>query len=353
MANSASPPTPLPLGEGSTAPPPAVAVTPPSRAGRGGGGVGPFLIALLLIAALPLATRSPYYLSIGVFIGLNAMVAVGLGLLLGYAGQVSLGHAAFYGLGAYVSAILTLHLKMDPWLALLLAAIGTGLVAYLVGRPTLTLQGHYLAMATLGFGIIVRILFNEGGDLTGGPSGLTGIPPLHLGGLELKSDLQMYCLIWPLVLLQVVLSRNLLSSRLGRALRAIHDSEIAARSCAVDTGKHKLMVFVLSAVYASVAGSLYAHTMRFVNPDPFGFAFSIELVLMVIVGGAASIWGPIIGAAVLTILAQLLVTLGHAFPPAKDLDVVLFGIILICVLLFQPQGLASIWGRNGGRRNGG
>ena len=289
----------------------------------------------------------------GVFIGLNAMVAIGLGLLLGYAGQVSLGHAAFYGLGAYASAMLTLHLKLDPWLALLLAAVGTGIVAYLVGRPTLTLQGHYLAMATLGFGIIVRILFNEGGDLTGGPSGLTGIPPLHLGGLELKSDLQMYCLIWPLVLLQVVLSRNLLASRLGRALRAIHDSEIAAQSCAVDTGKHKLMVFVLSAVYASVAGSLYAHTVRFVNPDPFGFAFSIELVLMVIVGGAASIWGPVIGAAVLTILGQLLVTLGHAFPPAKDLDVVLFGIILICVLLFEPQGLASIWSRKGGGHRGG
>jgi branched-chain amino acid transport system permease protein len=299
-----------------------------------------FLIAAALIAALPLVTRSGYYLGAGVFVGIYAMVAMGLGLLLGYAGQVSLGHAAFYGLGAYGSAILTTHLKLDPWLALLLAAVGTGLVAYGVGRPTLRLHGHYLAMATLGFGIIVRILFNEGGSLTGGPSGLTGIPELHLGSFVFDSDLRMYLLVWPLVLVQALISRNLLQSRLGRALRAIHDSEVAARSCAIDTGRQKLMVFVLSAVYASVAGSLYAHAVNFVNPSPFDFAFSVELVVMVVIGGAATVWGPTIWAAVLIVISRLLVFLGGLYAPAKELDVVLFGIILVLVLMFHPQGLA-------------
>jgi branched-chain amino acid transport system permease protein len=309
-----------------------------------------FAVAAAAVAAVPLASRSGYVLSTGVFIGLHSMPALGLGLLLGYAGQVSLGHAAFYGLGAYGSAILTLKAGLNPWLAMAISAFGTGLVAYVVGRPTLKLHGHYLAMATLGFGIIIGILFNEGGEFTGGPSGLPGIAKLKLGGLTFDSDLRMYCLVWPVVLAQVFLVRNLLRSRLGRAIRAIHDSEVAARSCAIDTGSAKLLVFVLSAVFASVAGSLYAHTVSFVNPAPFGFVFSIELMLMVVVGGAATLWGPVLGAAALTIIAQALVNLGGLYPPAKDLDAVMFGVILVVILLFRPQGIAGVLAGRGGAR---
>ncbi len=309
-----------------------------------------FLVAAVLVVAVPLLAPDAYTLSVGVFIGIYSMAALGVGLLLGFAGQISLGHAAFYGLGAYGSAMLTLHLGWDPWLAMAVSAVGTGLCAYLVGRPTLRLHGHYLAMATLGFGLIMTILFNEGGEITGGPSGLPGIRDLSIGGFVFGSDLRIYCLVWPFVLLQVLLSRNLLRSRLGRAMRAVHDSEVAARSCAVNTASLKLMVFVLSAVYASLAGSFYAHTVNFVNPAPFGFAFSIELVLMVVVGGAATLWGPVIGAATLTVTHQLLVQLGGLYPPAKDLDVVLFGVILILVLLFQPQGIAGGLRKRGGAR---
>jgi branched-chain amino acid transport system permease protein len=296
-----------------------------------------FGAAIVLVAAVPILSHSGYILSTGVFIGLHSMPALGLGLLLGYAGQVSLGHAAFYGLGAYGSAILTLRFGLNPWLAMVLAAAATGLIAYIVGRPTLKLHGHYLAMATLGFGIIVGILFNEGGDLTGGPSGLPGVPKLGLGSFSFDSDLRMYCLVWPIVLLQVLLVSNLLRSRLGRAIRALRDSEVAARSCAIDTGSTKLLVFVLSAVFA--------HPVNFVNPAPFGFAFSIELMLMVVVGGAATLWGPVLGAAALTIIAQLLVNLGGIFPPVKDLDAPAFGVILVMILLFRPQGLASLFAR--------
>lgn len=312
-----------------------------------------FLIAGVLVAALPLVTRSPYHLSIAVFIALHSLVAIGLGLLIGFAGQVSLGHAAFYGLGAYGSAILTQRLHWDPWLALAASAAATGLLAYLVGRPTLKLHGHYLAMATLGFGIILKIVFNEASVVTGGPSGLPGIAKLSVGGFALDSDLRMYCLVWPLVIGLVWLSRNLLHSRLGRCLRAIHDSEIAARSCAIDAGRAKVMVFVLSAVYAAIAGSLFAHYVSFVNPDPFGVSFSVEAVLMVIIGGSSTIWGPIFGAAMLTLITQTLAGIGQHYPVVKDLDVVLFGLLLILMLLFQPQGLGRAFSRDKTAAQGG
>jgi branched-chain amino acid transport system permease protein len=304
-----------------------------------------FLIAIALVVALPLVTRSAYHLSMAVFIALHSIVAIGIGLLLGFAGQVSLGHAAFYGLGAYGSAILTQRLHWNPWLALSACAAATGLIAYAVGRPTLKLHGHYLAMATLGFGIIVKIIFNEASAVTGGPSGLPNLMKLSVGSFVIDSDLRMYCLVWPLLIVLVLLSRNLLNSRLGRCLRAIHDSEIAARSCAVDAGRAKVMVFVLSAVYASLAGSLLAHYVSFVNPDPFGVAFSVELVLMVIIGGGATLWGPVFGAAVLTLITQTLAGIGQHYPVVKDLDVVLFGLLLITMLLFQPQGLARAFSR--------
>lgn len=291
----------------------------------------------LLILAVPPLLHSPYYLTVGVFVALHGMVALGLGLLLGYAGQVSLGHAAFYGLGAYGSAILTLHYHWNPWLALVAAAAITALLAFIIGRPTLKLHGHYLAMATLGLGVIVKILFNEGGDFTGGPSGLSDIPALQIGPLAISDDLRMYLLAWPVLALLALLARNLLQSRLGRSLRAIHDSEIAASSCAIDTGRAKVMVFVFSAVCASVAGSLYAHYVKFVNPEPFGFAFSIELVVMVIVGGAGTLLGPLLGTAVLTTITQVLVALGAHYPVVKDLDVVIFGLMLVVILIFRRQ----------------
>ncbi len=310
-----------------------------------------FLLLALVVCLLPVFTRNAFYLNLGVFIALYSLIAGGLGLLLGYAGQVSLGHAAFYGLGAYGSAVLTLHYHVNAWLAMVIAALFTALVAYLIGLPTLKLHGHYLAMATLGFGIIVVILFNEGGAFTGGPSGLPGIPDLAVGNFVFSNDYRFYWLLWALVLVQLVLNRNLLRSRFGRALRAVHSSEIAAQSCAVNTGQVKLAVFVLSAVYASLAGSFYAHFLNFVNPNPFNFVFSIELVVMVLVGGAGNLLGPVLGVAVFSLLHQLLTSdsAQHLFAlahlpddRAQALVGVLFGLLLVLILIFRPQGLASL-----------
>lgn len=294
---------------------------------------GALVPALLLAAlfALPLAGNS-YYTSIMIVIGIHTIVTVGLCLLMGYAGQVSLGHAAFYGMGAFISGILSATYGVQPWIAMALAAAATASLAYATAFPIFRLRGHYLAMATLGLGIIVYILFVELKDYTGGPSGLPGIPYLSIGPLVFDSDLKFYYLAWAVSLAVLLVSRNIVDSRVGRALRALHGNEDAARSLGIDIGQFKMKVFVLSAVYASLAGSLYAHYTTFISPQPFGFLFSVRLVVMVVVGGLASIWGAIFGTATVTLLGDLLQSFG-------EMDTVVFGLILILVMIFMPQGL--------------
>ena len=289
------------------------------------------LFALLLLL-LPIFLNGGYLLNVLIFVGIHTILAVGLNLLLGYAGQISLGHAAFFGLGAYISGILTATYSINPWIAMFIAAVSVGILAFGVGFPILKLKGHYLAMATLGLGIIVYIVFNEAFDLTGGPSGLSGIPNLSIGPLVFDSDLKNYYLIWLFTLIIMLLSINLGHSRIGRALRAIHDSEVAARVMGVNARLLKVQVFALSAFISAIAGSLYAHTMTFVSPASFGFNFSIELVTMVIIGGLGSIYGSFLGAALLTLLPELL----RAF---QDYDIVIYGLLLILMTMFMPGGL--------------
>jgi branched-chain amino acid transport system permease protein len=284
------------------------------------------------IAAFPVMAPNPYYLNVANIIGLNTITVVGLNLLIGYAGQISLGHAAFYGLGAYLSAILTVTYHVPPWLAMLVALLATGVVALLIGIPTLRLHGHYLVMATLGFNLIVNIVTIQWDSVTGGPSGFPGIPNLTLGPWTFDSDRKMFYLIWGCALMGIVLALNLVNSRVGRGLRALHSSEVAANSLGVNTEMFKVKVFVLSALYASVAGSLYAHYLTFVSPKTFDIFFSVELVTMVIVGGMGSIWGALFGTTLLTSLPSIL----HFVDEYKD---VCYGLILVSILIFLPQGL--------------
>jgi len=286
------------------------------------------LVALAIAAGLD----NEYYFTLLNFIGIHTLLVVGLNLLLGYAGQISLGHAAFFGLGAYTSGILTATCGVSPWLALPAGLVLSGSAAFLIGVPALKLRGYYLAMATLGFGIIVSIILNQAQPLTGGPSGLSGIPPLNLAGFPLNTARRLYPLIWLAVGVILALSANLVDSRAGRALRALHDSEAAAASLGVDTARLKLKIFIWSALYASLAGSLYAHSLNFIAPASFGFMFSIKLVAMVVVGGMASIWGSLLGAGVLTVLPEVL-TAFH------DFEMVIFGAILMVVMIFLPRGL--------------
>ena len=293
-----------------------------------------FLIFTAAALSAPFFLKGNYLLNVLVFVGINTMLAVALNLLLGYAGQISLGHAAFFGMGAYISGIITARFPVDPFLVMILAALCSGALAFVIGFPILKLKGHYLAMATLGFGIIMYIIFNETVELTGGPSGLSGIPNLHIGSLIFDNDLNNYYLVWTFTLAVMLLSINLSQSRIGRALRAIHDSEVAARVMGVNARILKVQIFAVSAVISAVAGSLYAHIMTFIAPASFGFNFSVELLTMVVVGGLGSIYGSFLGAAILTMLPELL----RVF---QNFDIVIYGLLLILMTMFMPGGLVS------------
>ncbi len=297
-----------------------------------------FLILLMAIGPWVIGTHS-YWINVFVFAGLHALIAIGLSLLMGYAGQISLGHGGFFGLGAYISGLLATLLHWNPWFSLLASLALTALAALLIGIPSLRLRGHYLAMATLAFGEIVVITFNAEVNLTGGPSGFGQIPRLSLGGLSLKDDLVFYYFVWSLVILVLAGSLNLIHSRVGRALRSIHGGETAANAMGINTASYKVQVFVLSAVLAALAGGLYAHYVTFVSPTICEIKFSVILVVMVAVGGMTSVWGALLGAIGLTILPEFLTVF-------EDMDILVYGMILMLIMIFAPGGLFG-WIVNG------
>jgi branched-chain amino acid transport system permease protein len=288
----------------------------------------------MLLALTPLVMRNPYNLGILNLIGLYVIVVLGLNLFIGFAGQISLGHAAFFGLGAYGSAILTGTYGVPAWPAMILTALAMALVALVLGVPTLRLSGHYLAMATLGFNYVVDSIFIQWDAVTGGPSGLSGVPPLSIGGLTFDSELKFHYLVWTFALLALTLCLNLVRSGVGRGLAALAADEVAAASLGVDVRRQKISVFVLSAVFASVAGSLYAHYFGYVNPDAFSIFKSLDLVIMVVVGGLGSVWGTLFGAGFITILPHFLWFL-------ESYTDIIHGVILVVILLFLPQGFVS------------
>ncbi len=301
--------------------------------------LGSFILALLL---LPYLVAGRLSLAIFVFIGLFSLIVIGLTLLGGYAGQISLGQAAFYGIGAYVSAIATVHLAVPPLLALPLAALGSAAIAYLVGAPIFVLRGHFLVLGTLGLNIVIDVLIRNMQGLTGGPTGLTGIPPLSIGGVIIAGDRPYYYCIWTLVLVTLWLGRNLIASRVGRALAAIRSSEVAAATLGISPAYYKSRVFACSAALAGLAGALYVHYLSFVSPSPFAFNFSIDLLVMSVLGGIFHLPGAVLGTAILTILREALRTvmprlLGSG--ASAEYEIVLFGLLLATVVIVSPSGV--------------
>ncbi len=299
------------------------------------------IFAVFIIVFPWIARQIPaidHYTDIMVFAGIYCLITIGLSLLMGYAGQISLGHAAFYGIGAYVSAILTVRYGLNPWACMCIGVAVTAAVALLVGAPSLKLKGHYLAMATLAFGIIIFIIFNEEIEWTGGPDGMAGIPGLSLFGFGFSSVGRYYYLVWGFVLAAFVFTVNVIQSGTGRALRAIHASEPAASAMGVDVSRFKILVFVYSAVLASLAGSLYAHYLNFVNPSSFDLFFSIKLLIMIALGGMHNIWGAVIGAGLITFLNYEWL---YYF---EEFEVIVYGAILLLVTIFLPNGLVGVPG---------
>ncbi len=312
-----------------------------SRWIRGRGKMLVIAALAVLLVIVPLLGNA-YYTSVLIIIGIHAIVTVGLCLLMGYTGQISLGQAAFYGLGAYIAAILSKTYHVNPWLAMVVAVIATAAFAFAIGFPIFRLRGNYLAMATLGLGIIVWILFRELASVTGGQVGFPGIPDLSIAGFSFITDFRFYYLVWGFCLAVMFISQNIVGSRMGRAMKAIRDSESASQSLGINATLIKVKILALSTAYAALAGSLYAYYVGFIDPQPFNFLFSIRLVVMAVVGGLASIWGAIFGATTVRFMTEFL----HPF---GDIDVVLFGLILMVVIILSPQGvirgLGDLWRR--------
>ena len=280
-----------------------------------------------------------HYIDVMVFVGIYSIMTIGLCLLMGYAGQISLGHASFFGLGAYISGIITTRYGVNPWLCLLMGMAVSSVVAVVIGAPSLKLRGHYLAMATLAFCIIITIVFNENVELTGGPDGLAFIPGISLMGYSFDSIAKYYYLVWSVVLITLLVSLNIIHSRVGRAMRSIHGSQLAASAMGVNVSKYKIYVFVVSAAMASVAGSLYAHYLNFLSPASFDLFVSIKLLIMIILGGMHSIWGAVVGAALITFLNYEWL---HYFEEAEGM---IYGVIILVIIIFLPGGLVSVPGK--------
>ncbi|WP_028737539.1 branched-chain amino acid ABC transporter permease [Ciceribacter selenitireducens] len=295
------------------------------------------LVLALLIAATPFFFPSAFYFRVGSLLFVNGVAVLGIVILTGFAGQISLGHAGFAGIGAYASALAPVHLGLHPAFAAVLGAALSAAIAYVVGRPILRLKGYYLAVASLGFGILVSMVLSNEAWLTGGPDGIA-VADLGLRqalgalGLKLSAPEFWYFFCGFCLLVGAWLALNLYDSPTGRALRALHGSEIAASTVGVDVPRLKLQAFVISAVYASVSGSLLALQNKFITPDVAGYMHSIELVTMAVLGGAGSVLGAILGAGILTLLPQVLTVFA-------EYEQVMLGLVMMLVMIFLREGL--------------
>jgi branched-chain amino acid transport system permease protein len=292
-----------------------------------------FFVFATVLLILPLIFKDSYFLTVtGTTALFNACLAISLNLFMGFSGQVSLCHAAFYGIGAYSNAVFTTTYHFNPWISTIAGLFITGSISFILARPILKLKGHYLAMATLGLGIIIHIFFVQADNITKGPDGISGIPNLMFGKINIKGDATWYYMASLLTIFYTWLSLNLLDSRTGRALKAIHDGETGAQVSGIDTDKLKADVFVLTAMMASLAGSLLAHKEGFISPESFNLQFSVELLTMIVIGGLGSIFGSLFGAVFLTSLPEFL-------SKFEDFEMLVYGLILIATMIFMPQGL--------------
>ncbi len=292
------------------------------------------LFYLGAIGLAPLIWSDPHFHHLMVLAGIYATLALGLSLFLGYAGQISLAHAAFFGIGAYVTAILTTRYAFPTFVAFWASALSAAGFAYLIGRPILKLKGYFLALATLGFGEIFLVLVRESTDLTGGIIGIFGIPWFSVMGFSFDTYLKQYYLAWGVLVVLFIFSKNLVRSKAGRALLAVAASEDAASSVGINVSRIKLEIFVLGAAFAGLGGSLFACVMSTANPEAFSLGFTVLIVMMVILGGMGNLYGPIAGAILLTWLMDIL-------SRYQEYSLPVYAVILIFLLIFFPDGIGT------------
>ncbi len=286
--------------------------------------------------AIGFAVKNPFILNMLSMAALTVIVVTGLNLLLGFAGQISLGHAGFVALGAYISSLMAVKLNINPWAAIFIAVLVTSFLGALIGYPTLKLKSHYLAMATLAIGEIIHILANNYVTLTGGPQGFSGMPMLSLFGLRLDSEIKFYLFIWPVTFLLILLAINLVNSRYGRAYKTIKSKENAAYAFGINVHIYKVFIFTISVFYASLAGALYAFYIGFISPSSFGLVQSIDYIVMVVIGGMGNFFGIFFTTVILSLLPNILTSMEDYWP-------IVNGLLLIFAMMLMPNGLKRLF----------
>jgi len=292
----------------------------------------PYLVIIALLAAVPAVITNLYHIQVMIFIGIYIILTLSLNLLNGYVGLLSIGHAAFYGIGAYASAKLVMEAGLPFTLAMPCAGAVAGIFGYLIAKPTLRLSGIYMTLATLGFNMICFLILQNWMSFTNGPLGIMDIPPPNIFGYEIETRVQYYYLIFFLVLLTVVSMHRLMTCRFGRALVSIRENELAAEAMGVHTTRYKIQAFVLAAFFAGIAGSYYAHFVKYISPDSFYIYESFILLAMLAFGGQGNLIGPVVGAAVLIVIPELIRFL-------QEYRMLVYGGVLIIMMLVRRQGL--------------
>lgn len=283
---------------------------------------------------LPLWLQSPYHRHVAIMAGIFAVLAMSLNLLLGYTGQLSLGHAAFFGIGAYASALLTLKLDWSFWPALAVAVTLAALAGFLIGRLALKLRGAYFVLVTISFAGVIWLVSVNWIELTNGPLGLPGVPAPALGPWSLRTKTAYYYLVLAAVGLSYLVCRRLVRSRIGRALIALRENEPLAESVGVDVTHYLVLAAVVSAAMAGLGGSLYAHYTRFVSPEVFQFTYTVTMVIMVVAGGKGTLAGPLVGAVLFTVLPEAL-----RAAASWQWQMLAYGVLLVLLVFFLPRGI--------------
>jgi branched-chain amino acid transport system permease protein len=284
-----------------------------------------------------------YLLHILLIAGIYVILTLSLNLIVGYTGLPALGHAAFSCIGAYTSSLLALNMGLSPWIGLMTGACIAALSAIIIGYPAVRLKGDYLALATFGLGVIVYSIAKNWVSLTRGPMGLPGIPGFSAFGFQLSEIWSYLLLVSVFVILTIFVVNRIVDSPFGRILRSIREDEIASEALGKDTTRHKLLVFIIGAFFAGIAGSLYAHYITFIDPSSFTVMESITILLMVIFGGMGSISGSVAGAVILVIFPELLRFLGMPSAIAAPMRQLIYGLLLIVLMLKRPQGIMGVY----------
>jgi branched-chain amino acid transport system permease protein len=301
--------------------------------------VGAVVLTAVLLT-LPLWLGSPYYVHIAIMAGVFAVLALSMNLLLGYTGQLSLGHAGFFGIGAYASALLTLKLEW-PFLVGLAAAVALpGLAGWAIGRLALKLRGAYFVLVTISFAGVVHLVSVNWIELTNGPLGLPGIPPAEIAGFTFRTKTAVYYLVLAVALVAWIVCFRVVDSRVGRALVALRENEVLGESVGIDPTHYLVVATIISAAMAGAAGSLYVHYTRLVSPEVFLFSYTVTMVIMVVAGGKGTLTGPVVGAIIFTVLPEALREV-----TSWQWQMLLYGVILILTLFFLPDGIAPAFSR--------